>query len=256
MRNWGNKKKPLALFGLILVESGKSFLANQGFQSAATLAYYGFFALIPMLLLVVIVLGYLSGSSEVVLTNITGVVERLVPEFSDVILNEIHLLARQKAWGAFSIIVLLWVVTPFTNAVRAAFSRIFRANRRANVIMSRGLSVATGIALVCFLVVLVLGQTLVGTVLGHVSLQATWPLGIFIAKTLVSLIASSLFVALFYLLFTPVKIKAAELLTGAGVTGALLWAIRPAFSFLIRFRPNYGLTFGSLKAVFVVTVWV
>ncbi|MCX7591298.1 MAG: YihY/virulence factor BrkB family protein, partial [Kiritimatiellae bacterium] len=143
-------RRLLYRWGLPLIEATRSFGLNQGFQTAATLAYYGFFALIPMLLLVVIILGTLSGSSDAVLAGVENLARRLVPEFSDVILKEIHALARPKAWGAFSILVLFWIVTPFTNAIRTAFSRSFRSRRQANVFKNRVLSFITGVALVFF----------------------------------------------------------------------------------------------------------
>ncbi|MCX7590130.1 MAG: cyclic nucleotide-binding domain-containing protein, partial [Kiritimatiellae bacterium] len=94
------------------------------------------------------------------------------------------------------------------------------------------------------------------TLWGRLTDRITWSFATFAARMLFSIGVSTLFVALFFIIFSPVRHRPAEVFTGALGTAFLLCLMRPAFSHIIRFRPNYGFAFGSLKAVFVVTVWV
>jgi membrane protein len=45
-------------------------------------------------------------------------------------------------------------------------------------------------------------------------------------------------------------------LVGTLVTAILLTLMGPLFTAIMRFNPNYGLAFGSLKAVFFLLIWV
>ena len=67
---------------------------------------------------------------------------------------------------------------------------------------------------------------------------------------------TTLGLALFFAVFVPVRLSWRELFGGAATAAVLLFALRPAFGAFLRFNPNYGYAFGSLKAVFLVCMWV
>jgi len=59
-----------------------------------------------------------------------------------------------------------------------------------------------------------------------------------------------------YRIFSPVKVKFKYLLGGA-LFSALFWSVmRPVFFLFLKFNPSYGYTFGSLKALFILFIWV
>ena len=62
--------------------------------------------------------------------------------------------------------------------------------------------------------------------------------------------------AFFYLVFAPVRLRHRQLLVGALTTAALLIVIRPLFGWFLRINPDYGYAFGSLKAIFLLLIWV
>jgi membrane protein len=62
--------------------------------------------------------------------------------------------------------------------------------------------------------------------------------------------------ALFEKVFVPVRVPLPVLLLGALTITVLLGVIRPVFDLLLKFNPNYGYAFGSLKAIFLLIVWV
>ena len=62
--------------------------------------------------------------------------------------------------------------------------------------------------------------------------------------------------ALVYAAFAPVRMRAGELLAGAGAAAILLALMRPLFGLLLQYNPNYGYAFGSLKAIFLLLVWI
>ena len=72
---------------LVIKETVRSFTSNNNFQVAATLAYYGFFSLIPLLLLVLILLSRFTLSSHEVMEGIASVTRQALPRFDEVILK-------------------------------------------------------------------------------------------------------------------------------------------------------------------------
>jgi membrane protein len=65
-----------------------------------------------------------------------------------------------------------------------------------------------------------------------------------------------LVMGLFYAWFSPVRPRWTHLLAGSFTATFLLSVIRPLFGLLLEFNPDYGYAFGSLKAIFLLIVWV
>ena len=69
-------------------------------------------------------------------------------------------------------------------------------------------------------------------------------------------LAGALFLAIFFLVFSPVRLEGWNILVSAIFTAGLWSVVRPLFVAFLQYNPDYGLTFGSLKAIFVLIVWV
>ncbi len=246
-------REKLAFAFLVLGESARSFSANRDFQSAAALAYYGFFALIPLLLAVLILLSWLTVSSEAALEEIARLTEQVLPRFNEVILNEIAALSQQQGWGLVSLIALLWVATPFASALRSAFERIFKRDRRKNFLLNKLINLLTVISLLSLFLLLAGGRAVFGLALSGPE-EATLLGRIF--RFVLSAGVGVLFVSFFFLVFCPARVPWSSRFYGAAVTTLLVFLTRPAFTLFLRFNPNYGYAFGSLKTVFLVTVWI
>lgn len=245
----------LAFAGLVLAESARSFGANRDLQSAAALAYYGFFALIPLLLTALILLSGLTVSSEAAFREISVLTEQVLPRFNEVILNEIAALSRQRGWGLFSLLALVWVATPFASALRSTFERIFKRDRRGGFLQAKLVNVLTVLALLTLFLILVGGRIVFGLAREGVGLGEE----IFfspIVRLFLSAAVGVFFVSFFFLVFCPTRIPWSSRLAGAAATTFLIFLTRPAFTLFLRFNPNYGYAFGSLKTVFLVTVWI
>ncbi len=238
----------------LVLEAGRSFVRNNQFETAAALAYYGFFAMIPLLLLAMLMLGNYIISSREAMTGIDALTRQIFPEFSKVIIKEVHSLSRSaKSWGLLGLIAVFWAATPLTGGLRAAFKEIFRVGRRVSIV--RGLlfdaaAVAIILALFVALTVSNIGYSVVQARFLN-SVPSAYRISYAIGPFLVILF----FLAMFYYLFSP-RIPARHLAIGT-VAAAVAWvAMKEVFSAVITVNPAYGVAFGSLKAVFVVIMWV
>jgi len=248
-----NFRETISLSWLIFVESIKSFINNDSYQTAANLAYYGFFSLIPLLLLVVILLSNLTLSSEQVLKGTQTLAEEIMPQSSEVLLKEISTLAAKRIWGLYSMIALLWIIIPFASALRSAFTQVFKMEQTIGFVKEYLLSVVAAFALLVLFLVLVITRIVYSIVL--VNIVAAFPI-VQYAATAVPVAVSLLFVGFFFFVFCPVKLTKQELVIGSLITTILFFVIRPIFVMILRINPDFGYAFGSLKAIFVLTVWV
>ncbi|MCS6770974.1 MAG: YihY/virulence factor BrkB family protein [Kiritimatiellae bacterium] len=232
---------------LVVRESLKSFSRNRGLESAATLAFYAFLSLPPLLLLLFILLGRVAGKSETATLVIAEAIKALFPAFDHDILSELAALAQRQAWRLVSIVLLLWSMTPFAGAARHAVVAIFKGEHRPAFFREKAIDLAVVFALLCTFVGLAAGRLLLPALPGGS--------GFALLRAAVSFAVSAMILALFYRAFAPVRLRAAEALAGACAAALLLAALRPAFAAMLLYNPNYGYAFGSLKAVFLVVVW-
>lgn len=230
---------------LVLLESVRSFGANRNLESAATLAYYGFLSLMPLLLLAIFALGLVLRSSEQVMPALGAALSELFPTFNLELLAELQALAARKVWGVVSVVVLLWSMTPFAAAARSIILRTFKTEQRLHVVKAKLLDVAAILVLLTLFLALVLLKVLVPA-------SAMARLGGPVLPFLLTLLA----LAFVYAVFAPVRLARVEWLAGAAVATVLLSAMRPAFGLLLQYNPDFGYAFGSLKAIFLLIVWV
>ncbi len=235
----------LAMPVLVLRESIRSFGANRNLESAATLAYYGFLSLMPLLLLAIFLLGLVLRSSEQAMAALEGALTGLFPSFNTELLVELQGLAARKVWGVVGVLVLLWSMTPFAAALRSAIRRVFKADAKVHAVRAK----LTDLSAVLVLLLLFLGLAVLRIVLPVGALSRLGALAGPISLTFAGL-------AFVYGALAPVRLRPREWIAGALAATVLLSIIRPAFGLMLHYNPNFGYAFGSLKAIFLLLVWV
>ena len=231
----------------------RSFVRNRGLEKSAVLAYNSFFSLFPLMLLLLYLLGRFMASSQAAMSAIERLTDQVSPFFSQVILREVRGLATQKAWGLVSLAMLLWGVTPLAAALRGAFDTVYKTDRAMPYFREKLKDVLVVLAMVVLLILLVVGEVVYGVVthrLAELSLLLRWldvvvPMGVTVG-----------FLVLIHFVFAPIRPSWGAVSAGCLVSAGLLAVLNPAFSAVVRFDPNYGVAFGSLKAVFLLLVWV
>lgn len=230
-------------------ESVKSYIKNDNSSAAASLAYYSLFALIPLLLLLFFALSFFITSSKAIMQRITILISQFIPYYSDTILNEVYTLARHKGiWGFVSIGVLLWASMPLMGTLRTAFYNIFKVEEKPPFLKTKLLDMVVILLTLSFLIVvsfsnvafkkfLILGDS---TVLYNIA----------------SYFLTAAVISVFYLVFIPVRVSFSYIFAGSALTTLMWGIIRPLFGLLLSYNPQYGITFGSLKALFIIIIWI
>lgn len=246
-------REAASVLRLILPESVRSFQRDNGLGIASMLAFRGALAMMPLLLLILIVSSQVLFSSQDAVAEVERIVRGVFPQFADAILKDIGALAEQRVWGVLSALVLLWSVTPFAAALRTAFQRIFQQERKLGFVRAKLVDAGT------VLTVLLVPLFLVGVRLFYAAAERLLGRQLAFLEPLVGGAApfaiALLALALVYAAFAPVRVSLIALASGSVTAAALLFLMRPLFAWVLEFNPSYGVTFGSMKAAFLVLVW-
>lgn len=238
---------------LVFWESLQSFQRNRGFQKAAMLAYFSFLGMIPLLLLVTLLLGRFLAASHEAWRGLEEALSRLSPFISGVALNEVKALAHNRTWSLVSLLLLFWAVTPLAAALRSEFAVIFRLDQPASFWLTKLRDIG-GVLLVVFLLITLAAGNLIRSLLptGLAQLPRDARLTNVIGPAAVALVVFMLL----FLILIPLRLRWWQLALGALVTVVLLELVGPVFTIILKVNPDYGLTFGSLKTIFLLLVWV
>ncbi len=241
-------------FFIVLNESVKSFQRNNNFERSASLAFFGFFSVIPLLLLVFYILGNFILSSDRAFLAVQNVTSQMFPEFIRVIAKEVYALSEHREiWGPITIITLFWWITPLVGTIRNAFTKIFKTDEELPYFKSKTFDLMAAIIIVALSIILVVSEVFYSMI--TVVFFKT-PVLHRISNITASFLLTVILMTVFYGIFSPVKVKIKYLFGGA-LFSSLLWSImRPVFFLFLKFNPSYGYTFGSLKAIFILFIWV
>lgn len=246
--------KTIDFAGFVVRQSCLSFLRNKGMDQAAVLAYNSFFALFPLILLLLFAGGRYMASSQVAMAAIERVVTQMMPMFSDVIIREVEGLAIQRAWGGISLLLLLGGVIPLAGAIRGVFDRIYKRDRPLPFLKEKLLDGAAVILMLVMLFLLVAAE-IAYAVIGSM-IAGKMPLVMRLADFLVPVLVTMTFLSIIHYVFAPVRLRVFAVMTGGLVTAILLGLMGPIFTTIMKFNPDYGYAFGSLKAVFLLLIWI
>jgi membrane protein len=258
MGNWaGDSARKLlrmvTLTWMVLKEAVRSFIVNRHAAAAATLAYYGFLALMPLMLLVVFALSLVVRSSADILAAMENLTTHLFPVFGQSMLEDLLAVSGGKVWGVVSTVILLWSITPFAGAVRNAMFDVFRVEGGMRFWRAQLFDVGAVLALLVLFLFLAASRVLYSLVPALAVPLAGIPDAV---RTLGLFLLSVCVLVFFYKAFSPVRLRLWEAACGAAGTTVLLGVIRPLFGLVLEFNPNYGYAFGSLKTIFLLIVWV
>ena len=237
------------------------FTEERGSEAAASLAYYAFFSIFPMLL-VFIVVGSFFVDTEVVQSQLLNVLEGVLPGAEDLVIQNINQVLRLRGAVTFlALISLIWSSTSVFNILARNINRAFPQARLLDFIKGRvrGLIIFFGIGLL--LLLSLAASSLSGLIpaieipIDGINLHETfiWQIGAFLVPVFFNWV---MFWALYQWVPTVTVSRKASLLGGliAGVAWVLLnngftWYLSSGLS-------QYQLVYGSLGTIVALLFWV
>lgn len=225
---------------------------------AASVTYFGFLSLFPLLALAFAVLGYLSSAFPDIQSSVTDSISDYLPGLIGTKDNQISLDNVQSAATSATVIgllSLLYTGTGFIDALRDAVRSVFATTRQKESLLHKKLRDTLVLAVVGLLIVLSVGVSLVASTATGVLLDLV-DLGDSLVATVLlrvvsiglSLVLDALVIALLFRLLGGRDLDARQLRGGAVLGAVGIEVLKLASGFLLRGASN------PLYATFAVVV--
>jgi membrane protein len=225
---------------------------DQGRYLAATVTYYAFLSVFPLLLVLVTLLGYaLQGNSDLQHRVLDSALADF-PVIGDQLQTNVHSLQGSVPALVIGIAVAIWAGTGVCLAIENAMDHIWGVpfRRRANPVLSRVRALLW--------IALLGGVVLVDTFLGGLSTSATsYDIGLRLLALAASLLINlAVFLTAFRVL-TSASPSVRQVLPGA-IFAAFAWAILQAIGgYLVhRYLRNASATYGIFALVLGMLAWL
>jgi len=245
----------------ILRQTFQGFGEARGSEAAASLAYYAFFSIFPMLL-VFIAVGSFFVDQKVVQQQLVNLLQGVLPGVEEVIIANIErVLELRGAVTFFALITLTWSATSVFDILAKNINRAFPQAHQPNFFKGRLLALLMFLALGLLMVLSFAASTLTGLIpvinvpLDGRALHETffWQAGSFLVPVVFNML-------LFWAMYQWVPMvgvnRKASLIGGllAGVSWELLnniftWYLSSGLS-------QYRLIYGSLGTIVALLFWI
>jgi len=237
------------------------FGVERGPEASASLAYYTFFSIFPMIL-VIIVIGSYFVDQNVVQNQLLNLLQGVIPGAKDLVIGNIERVLQQRgAVTLFALFSLVWSAINMFNILAKNINRAFPKAVVPDFFKGRlmGFFMFVALGLLVFLAIGI--TTVVGLIpaieipINGKSLHETllWQIGSFLLPIGFNTL---MFWAMYYLV-PQVKVSRKASLIGALVAGATWDMLNNAFTwYLSSGLDQYRLVYGSVGTVVALLFWV
>ncbi len=247
--------RSLRVAGIILRESLRSFLNNNDFEMSAALATYSFFALVPLLFFVISATAGTGNFAAALVTGIEGLIDHLFPRIREFMNLEFSVVTRNPVTiGIVAMIMVFVAAMSLVDSLRTTFFKIFRKDPPSSFVATQLGNVRSALVMLCLFTALTGAELVFSFVTGYLSSRGIEITGA--RSILISVFFATGCMAFFYSIFLPVRLTLIKLFGASLISAVFIIAMREIFAFVLEANPSYGQTFGSLKVLFVMIVWV
>ena len=250
----------------VLVRAGKSFLAHQMTDRAATLTYYAMMSLFPALLVGVTLLGLVG--QQALVTNATNyLLDHGVDQDTANVVRRVLQNMVSTSGGALGATLVISVGLALNGASGAfgasgrALNVIYGADESRGMVRRKltdlGATLAVIVLFAVVLAAIFLGGQIADDLFGKIGLGATAASIWSYARWPVALVAATAAYGIVYGLAPDIEPRKIRWITPGASFGVVLWiALSVGFSIYIRNFSSYGAAYGAFGAAIVLLLWL
>lgn len=227
--------------------------------NAAQVAFYFTFALFPLLLFLMSLLGIILSDEEGLQQQLFTILRQVMPASAfDLVRKTLDEVTANASGGKLTIgiLITLWSASAGVDTMRGTLNEVYNLTETRSWFLAKAtsllLTIFIGILILVALAFIVYGSQFFGSILPIASLYALEAL-----EWIVILFLLLLAFALLYNFapnHSPFKWK---WITPGAVVGIGLWVILSgAFRVYLRYFDSYAATYGSLGAVIILLLWL
>ncbi|WP_168057556.1 YihY/virulence factor BrkB family protein [Candidatus Manganitrophus noduliformans] len=231
------------------------------FSVAAELAYFSLFALFPLLLFLVTLIGYLP--VENLYQELLGYLQQVLPaEAMALVQKTLNQIVREQRGGLLSIglAVTLWAASRGMAAIINALNKAYGVKEERPwwkvQATALGLTVSLSVFIIFSAVLMIFGGAIGEWLANWTGLGASFLIGWNLLRLfLATLIMITVVAAIYY--FGPDVEQEWRWVTPGSVLAVLGWiAVSLAFSYYVSHFGNYNKTYGAIGAVIILLTWM
>lgn len=254
------RQSPFKLAGMSVKELGQrvgnEFVDDNVLDYSAMLAYYFFFALFPMVMFLIALIGLVGGQS--VGNTLVDQLTRMMPGNASGLVHETVKHTIQASGGGkmtLGVVIGLWSAASGMSGVITALNNVFEVKETRSFIKTKsialGLTVGNGLLIVIATLLLLYGGNIADHLFGG-TIAMAWKIvqyPIAIAFLLLS------YSTVYY--FAPnIDHPHWEWVTPGSAIGVTLWLIVSfALRVYLHFSNSYNATYGALGTVMILMLW-
>ena len=235
----------------VAVQMGRT----NGAGVAASIAYYGFLSIFPLLLAIVGMLGFILPSEDIQ-QQITAFAQENFPGIADIVTANIqHVINARGALSIIGLIGFLWAGSGIFGALDIAINRTRGITRLAPFYIRRprdiGLTIGLGI-----LFLLSMGASYVFSFLNLSSLPVIGAYAVEIGSRIVAFLISFVIFLLLFKIMPNTRTYWRYIWFGAFVTAVLFEIGRSLFVYYINNFVDYTLVYGAIGSIIAILVLI
>jgi membrane protein len=250
----------------VVVRAGKSFLAHQMTDRAATLTYFAMMSLFPGLLVGVTLLG-LFGQQGLVTEATNYLTDHGLDSDTAKVVTRVLRNMVNASGGALGVTLVVSVILGLNGASGAfgaagrALNVIYGVEETRGMVRRKVTDLATAlVVIVLFAVVLVaifLGGQIADDLFGKIGLGSTAATIWSYARWPVALVAATVAYGLVYGIAPNIVPRNIRWITPGAAVGVGLWIVLSlAFSIYVRNFSSYGAVYGAFAAAIILLLWL
>ena len=224
---------------------------------AASIAFFFFLSVIPMLMLVCTILPYTPLTEKDLVTAVTDITPEKVDPLVESVIADVY--TRSAGILSVAAIAMVWSAAKGVMALMRGLNAVNGVEEKRNYFVIRALAsfytVVMLIAVILSLFIMVFGDQLVHLMLHRIpNLQAVVSFVMNFRFIFVWVILTLLFAAI-YAYVPDMKLRFREQIPGA-VFAAVVWSIFSwGFSVYVTYGNTYGI-YGSFSIIIIVMIWM
>jgi membrane protein len=228
-----------------------------GTQRAASVAYFAFLSVFPLILGLISVFGFFLPSANLQEKLLNFVGDNIPGATSILKQNIAGIIELRGALGIFSIIILFWGASAMFGAISLAINRAWDIypGRRSFFIRKAGeIGMVSGIGIL-FLISLAT-STFMSVILKALNIPAANLIIVDLSSRLIAFLLMAGVFLLLYKFIPHTKTYWRYTWPGALLAAILFEAARSLFVFYINNFANYQLIYGTITSIIVLLVWI
>ncbi len=230
---------------------------------AAALAFYFLLALFPLLLFLVTILGFLTDSGNEMRATLFAQLSRIAPPSASTLVYEtVEEIAQSADSGRLSLglITALWVASSGVAALSESLNAMYGVRESRPYWKARlsavGLTIALIVLIVSALMLMLYGGEIGEAIANYFNQGSRFIVFWNVLQVPIALTFVLFSFALIYFFAPDLRDQKWYWITPGSIIGILLWLFASVlFRVYLRHFDSYNLTYGSLGAVIVLSLW-